>query len=57
VTLTGVSHALGAEASRPVFVLLVPLVIWPAFRFSPFATALVTTALSVVVVWSAGSRR
>ena len=35
VALTGVSGALGLEASRPVFVLLVPLVIWPAFRFPP----------------------
>jgi PAS domain S-box-containing protein len=56
VAVTAVTQALGTEASRAVFVLLVPLVIWPAFRFSSAVTSLVVLALATLVLWAAAHR-
>jgi PAS domain S-box-containing protein len=56
VAVTAVTRALGEEPSRAVYVLLVPLVIWPAFRFSAAATSLVVLALTVLVLWAAAHR-
>ena len=56
VVATAVTRALGAEPSRAVFVLLVPLVVWPAFRFSAATTSLVVMLLAALVLWSAANR-
>ena len=56
VVATAVTRVLGAEPSRAIFVLLVPLVVWPAFRFSAATTSLVVMLLAALVLWSAANR-
>ena len=53
VSAIGLSGVLGPDLTRPIFVLLFPLVVWPAFRFGAMATATVVAALSAVVLWGA----
>ena len=53
VSVIGLSGLLGPELTRPLFVLLFPLVVWPAFRFGATATAIVVAVLSAVVLGAA----
>jgi PAS domain S-box-containing protein len=52
-----VFRPLGAEASRAVYPLLVPLVVWPAFRLSPTAASLVAAAVAAVAIWATAHAR
>jgi PAS domain S-box-containing protein len=51
VSVVGLARLLGPDFTPPVFVLLFPLVVWPAFRFGATATAQVIAVLSAVVLW------
>jgi PAS domain S-box-containing protein len=51
VAITGFSGFLGPHFSRPIFMLLVPVVVWAAFRFSVLATSLGVGGLGTILLW------
>ena len=56
VSATALSGLAGPEYTRPIFALLLPLVVWPAFRFGPLATSIVVVAIAAIGLLGAALR-
>ncbi len=52
-TLVVFGAALPVEVSRPLSAVLLPLVVWPAFRFGPAVTSFLVLGASGVAIWGA----
>ncbi|HVQ31321.1 MAG TPA: MASE1 domain-containing protein, partial [Vicinamibacteria bacterium] len=56
LSATALSGVAGPEYTRPIFALLLPLVVWPAFRLGPLDTAVVVLGIAASALAGAALR-